>query len=311
MNSLSWYHRPKLRQPVLVSAFEGWNDAGDAASTVARWLADRYGATIAAVIDPEEFFDFTSTRPIIEREATMQTVIWPETELWACSTDGPRDLVVMVGHEPHLRWRTFTKIVIEAAEALECSMAITLGALLTDVPHTRPTVITATSHDNELIEKHGLIRPTYQGPTGIVGVLYSALEEAEMPTASLWASVPAYVSGASSPRAALALLERTCSILGISQPAPDLEKAAQEYDRQINELMESDEDTASYVAMLEAALDENEEDEHPSHPALGNQSGPADSINHPEPPPEGLDNSSLDDDPDALVDEVERFLRGD
>ena len=310
VSALRWHHRPKLRQPVLVAAFEGWNDAGDAASGAARWLADRYGAELVATIESEDFFDFTTTRPIVELdEEGRRRITWPDTELWACTTDGPSDLVIMVGHEPHLRWRTYCRAVTEAADALECSMALTLGALLSEVPHTRPTSVTGTAEDPELRERLDLVPSSYEGPTGIVGVLHAACRDRGIAAASLWATVPTYVSGAPSPKATLALVERACAVLSIQHPTTDLQIATAAYERQIDELVEADDDTAAYVASLEEAADEEEaaegtDGESRPHPARG-----ASHAEHPEAPP--VDGAPLDDDPDALVEEVERFLRGD
>lgn len=293
---------------MLVAAFEGWNDAGDAASGAARWLADRYGAELVATIESEDFFDFTTTRPIVELdEDGHRRITWPDTELWACATDGPSDLVIMVGQEPHLRWRTYCSAVTEAADALACSMALTLGSLLSEVPHTRPTSVTGTAEDEGLLERLALVRSTYEGPTGIVGVLHTACQGRGIPAASLWAAVPTYVSGAPSPKATLALVERACAVLGIDHPTTDLQIAAAAYQRQIDELVEADEDTAAYVASLEEAADEDDLDvEVRPHPARG-----LPQAEHPEHPPADDDGAPLADDPDALVEEVERFLRGD
>lgn len=286
MSDLRWRHRPELRAPVLVAAFEGWNDAGDAASGAARWLADRYGAELIATIDAEEFFDFTTTRPIVEvGEDGRRFITWPDTEIWAAQTDGGRDLVLLIGHEPHLRWRTYCESVLTLLSELDCSLLLSLGALLSDVPHTRPTTVTGTTDDPVLTERLGLTRSRYEGPTGIVGVLHAAAAEIEQPSASLWAAVPTYVSGAPSPKATLALVERALTVIGLTQPTTDLQIAAAAYERQIDELVAADEDTAAYVAGLEAAADDGDEDE---------------------------DISPLEDeDPAVLVEEVERFLRGD
>jgi proteasome assembly chaperone (PAC2) family protein len=287
VSSLRWHHRPTLRRPVLVAAFEGWNDAGDAASGAARWLADRYGAELVATIDAEEFFDFTATRPLVDSdEDGRRRITWPDTELWAATTDTGSDLVVMVGHEPHLRWRTYCRAVLDAADALDASLVLCLGALLTDIPHTRPTTVTGATDDAGLTERLGLVRSTYEGPTGIVGVLNAAAAEAERSTASLWAAVPTYVSGAPSPKATLALVERALTVLGLSLPTTDLQIASAAYERQIDELVSSDDDTAAYVASLEEAADEEQLEE------------------------EELDALAASD-PEALVEEVERFLRGD
>ena len=285
MSSLRWHHRPPLRRPALVAAFEGWNDAGDAASGAARWLADRHGAELVATIEAEEFFDFTTTRPIVEIGADgRRAITWPDTELWAATTDSGRDLVVLIGHEPHLRWRTYCRAVLDAATELDCSLLLTLGALLSDIPHTRPTAVSGTADDPALVERLELSPSRYEGPTGIVGVLHATCNQADQASASLWAAVPTYVSGAPSPKATLALVERAATLLGLHLPTTDLQIAAAAYERQIDELVAADEDTASYVASLEEAADDPNEDD---------------------------DVGPLVADPGALVEEVERFLRGD
>ena len=293
---------------MLVAAFEGWNDAGDAASGAVRWIADRFGAEMVATIDSEDFFDFTTTRPQAEfAEDGSRRIVWPDTELWAAETDGHADLILMVGNEPHLRWRTYCKAVMEAADALDCSLVITLGSLLSDVPHTRPTTVTGTADDPEVIEQLDLTASAYEGPTGIVGVLHHTCRGRDLPSASLWAAVPTYVSGAPSPKATLAPVERTCRILGLDLPTTDLEIASAAYERQIDELVEADEDTAAYVASLEEQADEEERDAE-----MG--SGRNQVQSHPEGHPSAHQGplSPLEDaDPDALVEEVERFLRGD
>lgn len=293
MSSLRWNHRPKLRQPTLVAAFEGWNDAGDAASSSARWLADRFGAEKIGVIDSEEFFDFTATRPLVSTDDKgIRSLTWPDTEIWGATTPGATDLVFLIGQEPQLRWRSFCRTVIEVAEAMEASMMLTLGALLTDLPHTYPTMVTGTADDPALVERLDLTRSDYEGPTGIVGVLHDACRQAELESASLWATVPSYVSGAPSPKAALALVEKSLTMLGLSLPTTDLEIAMADYERQIDQLVSSDDDTAAYVASLEDAARERAE--------LAEEEEMSDD-----------DVDLADTDPEALVEEVERFLRGD
>jgi len=273
---------------VLVAAFEGWNDAGDAASGAARWLADRYGAELVATIEAEDFFDFTTTRPIVEIGADgRRSLTWPDTELWAATTDSGTDLVVLVGHEPHLRWRTYCKAVLDAAAELDCSLLLTLGALLSDVPHTRPTAVSGTADDPTLMDRLDLARSTYEGPTGIVGVLHASCDLVDQPSASLWAAVPTYVSGAPSPKATLALVERSVTLLGLDLSTIDLQIATAAYERQIDELVAADEDTAAYVAGLEEAVDDDPDDNEDDLDAL------------------------VETDPGELVEEVERFLRGD
>lgn len=296
---------------MLVAAFEGWNDAGDAASGAARWLADRYGAELSATIEAEDFFDFTTTRPIVEQlDDGGRRITWPDTELWSATTDSRADLVIMVGHEPHLRWRTYCRAVTEAADALGCSMVLTLGALLSDVPHTRPTTVSGTAEDPELLERLDLVRSTYEGPTGIVGVLHGACQDRGIPSASLWAAVPSYVSGAPSPKATLALVERACALLGLQMPTTDLEIATAAYERQIDELVESDEDAAALVASLEEAADDDEDGDDEFEFGGAGGSGATHPEGHPASHADQL--GPMDDaDPDALVEEVERFLRGD
>ena len=275
-----------------MAAFEGWNDAGDAASSSARWLADRFGAEKIGIIDAEEFFDFTTTRPLISTDDDGQrSLTWPDTEIWSASTPGAADLVFLIGQEPHLRWRTFGKTVVEVAEALEASMVLTLGALLTDLPHTYPTMITGTADDPALVERLDLTLSDYEGPTGIIGVVHDACRQADIESASLWATVPSYVSGAPSPKAALALVERTLTLLGLSLPTTDLQIAMADYERQIDQLVSSDDDTAAYVAGLEQAARERAE------------------FLEDEPVDDSAD--LADTDPETLVEEVERFLRGD
>jgi predicted ATP-grasp superfamily ATP-dependent carboligase len=194
--------------------------------------------------------------------------------------------VILVGHEPHLRWRTYARAVTEAADLLGCSLVVTLGALLSDVPHTRPTAVSGSADDPAVSESLDLTPSSYEGPTGIVGVLHAACRDRGIPSASLWATVPTYVSGAPSPKATLALVERTTRLLGLSLPTTDLEIASAAYERQIDELVAADEDTAAYVAGLEEAADDDEDDDDDIDPLA-------------------------DADPADLVEEVERFLRGD
>ncbi|MCB0976720.1 MAG: PAC2 family protein [Acidimicrobiales bacterium] len=320
MTPLRWYHRPKLRQPTLVAAFEGWNDAGDAASGAARWLADRYGAEQVARIDAEEFFDFTSTRPMVGLDDEgKRTIAWPDTEIWAAGTAGATDLVVLVGQEPHLRWRTYCAAVLEAADALDCSLVLTLGGLLSDVPHSRPTPVHGSSDDADLAERFAFGPSNYEGPTGIVGVLQATCAAAGIRSASLWATIPSYVSGAPSPKATLALVERAMTVLGIDQPTVDLQIAAAAYERQIDELIEeltdTDEDTAAWVARIAeaAAAAEAEQDGEPSDEPEDGEGDvqPLGQLPSDDEPPEGDGTELADGDPDALVEEVERFLRGD
>lgn len=257
VDHVRWRTRPELDRPVLVAAFEGWNDAGDAASGTVRYLIDRYDGELVAEIDAEEFFDFTATRPQAEIDDDgVRRIVWPHTEVYAARTgDGGRDLVLLIGTEPQLRWRTFCAQVTGLARDLGCRLVVVLGALVAEVPHSRPTPVVGTVSDPALQAELGLQPSTYQGPTGVVGVLSAACREAGLPAASLWAAVPTYVPTAPSPKAVLALLEHTAEVLGTHVPATDLEIAAAAYERQVTELVEEDDETSEYVSQLEERHD--------------------------------------------------------
>lgn len=257
---LRWSDVPELRRPVLLAAFEGWNDAGDAATAAVSFLHDRWDARIFADIDPEDFFDFTATRPRVELdESEERRIVWPATEVSAAPVPGTdRDVVLLRGVEPQLRWRTFCGQIIALAEALRVELVVTLGALLAEVPHSRPVSVFGASYDDAMVEELGLSISRYQGPTGIVGVLHTACRDGGIPSASLWAAVPTYVPGAPSPKAALALLERTATLLGTELDTTSLELASASYESQVSELVQEDEETADYVAGLEVRYDEEE-----------------------------------------------------
>jgi proteasome assembly chaperone (PAC2) family protein len=253
---IRWDTRPPLHDPVLVAAFSGWNDAGDAASGAVRYLVDHYDADQFAELDAEDFFDFTATRPQVSVEdGNQRSVTWPSTELYSATLPGGQDAVLVVGNEPHLRWKTFCGELIDVAGSLGCRLVVTLGAMVAEVPHSRPVRVVGTVTDPDLREELDLPPSTYEGPTGIVGVLTAALVAAEVPTASLWAAVPTYVPSAPSPKAALALVEQTARTLGIWLPTTDLEIAASSYERQVSELVAEDEETAEYVRRLESNHD--------------------------------------------------------
>lgn len=269
---------PELRSPVLIVAFEGWNDAGDAASTTAHHLIDRLNGELFADIDPEEFFDFTAMRPTVEIvDGTERELHWPDTSFYACRlADAPFDVIIMLGVEPQMKWRTFSEQILLTARALGAEMIVTLGALLADVPHTRPVQVLGTAYDEATALKLGLEPSNYEGPTGIVGVLHAGARDMGFTAASLWAAVPAYVPGATSPKASLALVDRLTQMLDISVYTTDLEIATVAYERQISELVSEDSETAEFVVELEARYDEE---------------------------------SRLKDGGDDLMEEVEQFLR--
>lgn len=258
MEHVRWRAHPELRQPVVIAAFEGWNDAGDAATTAARYLIDRWDAELVAEIDPEEFYDFTSTRPHVRLDDDgHRTIDWPATEIYAGTIPGDdKDVLIIVGTEPQLRWRTYVGALTEIATRQQARLCITLGALLAEVPHTRPTPVVGTAYEPDAVAGIDLQPSTYEGPTGIVGVLHDAWRRAGLRAASLWATVPSYVPGAPSPKAALALIERTAGMLETWVATTDLEIASASYERQVSELVDADEETASYVAQLEERHDD-------------------------------------------------------
>lgn len=265
MQPLRWERRPDgLRAPALVAAFEGWNDAGDAASSALTFVGGALHARRFATIDPEEFYDFQTTRPMIRFvDGISREVDWPEVEIHAATAPGaPRDLVLVSGHEPSYRWRTFCETIVDLAEALGVQSIITLGSLLADVPHTRPVGITGLASDEALIERVGLNQSSYQGPTGIVGVLHDACQRRGIPSVSLWAAVPHYVAVSPNPKGALALVRKLEGVVGVAVDATELEEAAGEYERQVNRAVESDPDVQAFVERLERAA--AEEDEPPN-----------------------------------------------
>jgi len=255
------HRRPELSRPVLIGAFRGWNDGAQAASLAAGYLAKTWEAERFADVDPEEFFDFQATRPHVSLEEGMtRRIDWPETAFYHARPDGfDRDIVLLLGIEPNLRWRTFADLLIDLAQELGVELMITLGALLADVPHTRPSPVTGSASDPELVQRLGLSASRYEGPTGIVGVLHDACKRAEIPSASLWAAVPHYVSLTPSPRAAVALCERLGDLIGVEIEVAELEEAAGSYEEQVSEAVASDEETAAYVEELEHRADSLEE----------------------------------------------------
>ncbi len=257
MELVQWTEQPVLRRPLFVIAFEGWNDAGDAATLALDYLAREWEAKPCATIDPEDFYDFTVTRPTIKLTPGDQRHIeWPHIQVLAAQVPGAgHDMLLLRGVEPQLRWRSFCRAVVSIVQGVGAEMVVVLGALLADVPHTRPVRISGTTSDRELAQRAGLAAPSYEGPTGIVGVLVEALREAGLPAASFWAAVPHYVHQMPSPKAALALVERSAALLGARLDPGDLRVAAAEYERQVSERVADDEDASAYVAQLEDAED--------------------------------------------------------
>jgi proteasome assembly chaperone (PAC2) family protein len=249
--------RPSLRRPVLIAAFRGWNDGAQGASLATSFLAQSWEARRFADIDPEEFFDFQATRPHVALEDGLtRRIDWPETVFYHGEVPGlERDALLTLGIEPNLRWRTFSGEIVDLARDLGVELVVTLGALLADVPHTRPAPVTGSASDPKLVEELGLASSRYEGPTGIVGVIHDACRRAEVSSASLWAAVPHYASLAASPKAAFALCTRLADLLGTTFELEDLERASAAYEAQVSEAVAADEETEAYVRQLEERRD--------------------------------------------------------
>ena len=269
------YERPStLERPVLIGAFRGWNDGGQAATLAAGYLARLWGARKFADIDPELFVDFQATRPMVSlEEGRTRRIEWPENSFFRGRIPGAnRDAILLVGVEPNYRWRTFSEIVTDLARDLGVELAVTLGALVADVPHTRPSPVTGAATDPQLVDELGLQLSRYEGPTGIVGVLLDSCRRAGIPSVSLWSAVPHYVQLAPSPPAAKALCERLADVLSTEIDVTELDEAAEEYVEQVSQAVATDADTASYVEELERRADTlellEESDDFPSGDAL-------------------------------------------
>jgi proteasome assembly chaperone (PAC2) family protein len=270
-SELRYERRPELTDPVLICSFRGWNDGGQGASLASAFLSRLWKAERFADVDPELFFDFQSQRPHVALvDGNVRRIDWPENSFHAARLGpGRRDAVLMLGTEPSLRWRTFTGLVGGLAQELGVSLVVTLGSLLADVPHTRPSPVTASATDAALLRELELQGSRYEGPTGVVGVLHDAFREAGIPSVSLWAAVPHYVSLTPSPRAAKSLCDRIADLLDIPIDTSELDEASRIYMQQVSEAVASDEDTAAYVDELESRADELEsEGELPSGDSL-------------------------------------------
>lgn len=286
----------ELRRPIIIMAFSGWNDAAESATTAARYLGQLWSSRAFASIEPEEFYHFGLSRPYVRFKPGSRTereIVWPATDFsLAQPTELERDIVVGVAIEPHLKWRTYCAAVLELARRCRASLVLTLGALLAEVPHTRPVRLVGSSYDPELSARLGL-RPTrYEGPTGIVGVLNVLCREAGVPTASLWANVPHYVSGIENPRAALALVRRVLSLLNTDADLTDLREAAEQFDQNLSSIVAQNAKISEYVRKLERKAPD-EEDEPAAVAGAAETREPKDEL-----PP------SAD-----LVAEIEQFLR--
>jgi len=250
----------KPTSPALIAAFEGWNDAGEAASGVINHLGIAWQATPIGAVDPEEFYDFQVTRPMLEvADGRTDRLVWPTTRLSLAQPEGlGRDLILVHGIEPNMRWRAFCDELVSAFTELDVELVILLGALLADSPHTRPVQVTAAATDTVLAAQLHVEPVDYKGPTGIVGVLQHACAAAGIPSVSLWAAVPHYVAQAPSPKATLALLRGVEDVLDTTLPLADLPEEARAWERGVDELAEQDTEVAEYVKTLEDAKDATE-----------------------------------------------------
>jgi proteasome assembly chaperone (PAC2) family protein len=252
--TVRYEHEPRLRRPALVAAFQGWNDAGDAATDALRWLARRFEARAFAAFDIEEYLDFQAARPTVELvDGVLRMVEWPSLTFSAAAAG--RDLVLLLGVEPNLRWRSFSEDVVSVARRTGCEMIVTLGALLGDAPHSRPVRCTGSATDEVLAARLGMQRSRYEGPTGIVGVLHDSVRRAGFASASIWAPVPHYVASPPNPKATHALLDKLAALLDLDLDLTDLEIAAAAWERSVSEVVRADGDVSAYVANLEARYD--------------------------------------------------------
>src|SRR5436305_11623469 len=257
MSELNVSSRPDLRGPVLIAAFRGWNDGGQGATLGGGYLAKQWAAEAFAEIDSENFYDFQAVRPNVSLEDGLTRKIeWPSNTFVHAPIPGlDRDAVILLGVEPNLRWKTYTALVLELVHDLEIEFVVTLGSLLADVPHTRPAPVSAAASDPTLVEELGVEPSRYEGPTGLVGILLDACRRAGIPSVSLWAAVPHYVSLAPSPRAALALCRRLGELVRTDIDLAELEQAAEEYNEQVTEAVASDAETSAYGEELERRVD--------------------------------------------------------
>lgn len=278
MDRVTWTSRPDLDRPVLIAAFRGWNDGGEAASTAAAYLRDRWGAEPLADIDPDGFLDFQMTRPTVRLEAGVtRRIDWPELRFSFARVDG-RDVVVFLGIEPNVRWRAFVETFVGAARAIGVEEVVTLGAFLADVPHTRPTPVTGLAVDPERSRELGLTSSRYEGPTGIVGVVHDAMARGGYAASSLWAAVPHYLPGGPNPKAAVALVQKIGALTRLTANTDTLDRAAGSWEAQVTSTIADNAELSAYVRRLEEVAGERE--------------GPSEI-------PSG----------EALADELERFLR--
>jgi len=246
-----------LRDPVVIAAFSGWSDAGNAASAAVEHLADAYQAELAVELDPDDFYDYQVNRPEVALSADSgeREITWPTTRIKTAELPGGRDLILVEGIEPNLRWRQFGGLITSALRSADPSRVLVLGALLADTPHTRPVPVTSTSRDPHLMESYGIGESSYEGPTGITGVMADLLARAGLPTISVWAAIPHYVSHPPCPKATLAILSQLERLLDTPLDVGELPELARAWERGVNELAAEDTEVAEYVSQLEEQTD--------------------------------------------------------
>lgn len=313
LEHVRWIRRPELRDPFVIAAFTGWNDAADAASGAVKHLVETMNATPLAEIDPEAFTDFATVRPHVRlSDIGARHIVWPTVSMWTVSTP-KRDLILVLGPEPALQWKTFAQQIIGVANEYGASTVLSLGALLADVPHRRPTQVLGTAVDQAAIDRYDLQRSQYEGPTGIVGVLGDASHRAGMSSVALWAAVPAYAAQIPSPKASLALVEKISELLDVDLPSTPLSELVEHYDDQVEQLINSDASLSRYLERIEN-MDEDDEFEYDEDDDIEILIDDDDDEARNELPPDDRprDDTPLPDGPvdsDALMEEVERFLR--
>jgi predicted ATP-grasp superfamily ATP-dependent carboligase len=281
VDPVTFVDHPTLSRPTLICAFRGWNDGGEAASTAARYLVERWEGRPLAYLDPEEFYDFQVTRPTVRLEAGVSRVIeWPRGEFSSVSVGG-RDAVLFVAPEPNVRWRSFSSAIVEAARGLGSELLVTLGAFLTDVAHSRAVPVVGSAADEETAGRLELARSQYEGPTGITGVLHDSANRAGLPSVSLWAAVPHYLPSGPNPKAALALVRRVATLLDMPVETGPLVEASAQWEQGVTKLLAESDELAEYVQRLEAAADQGAEMAEPGSIPSG----------------------------EAIADEVEQYLR--
>ncbi len=272
MSEVVWDESPSLSRPLMVVAFEGWFDAGECATGAIQWLRDHHPSRRIAAIDPEEFFDFQENRPHVEIAPDGDRRIrWPSLECFAIENDAGHDLVLLAGIEPRMRWRTFCDSVIELAADTGCEMVVTLGAMVAGIPHSRPASVKGSAASPELARRLGLDRPSYQGPTGIIGTLHDAFDRADLPVISLRVGVPHYVAGPPNPKGTRALLQRFEHVTGVRTSYGDLDSSVLEWEERVGSAVADDPEVVAYVRQLEEEADRAVEDDLPTGDDIAEQ----------------------------------------